>query len=102
MARTILTILGKPETLLKHVVDRKGHDRRYAIDYTHAAAELGFAPTVPLDDGLRATVQWYLDHDDWLAGVRSGSYREYYETMYGDRLRAASGVTHDGDVRDGA
>jgi len=98
VARTILAVLGKPETLLKHVEDRKGHDRRYAIDFSRARDELGWTPQVVLEDGLRATVDWYLANQDWLDHLRSGAYREYYDRMYADRLRDAAADTRENDA----
>jgi dTDP-glucose 4,6-dehydratase len=90
MLRTILAILGKPESLIRHVEDRKGHDRRYAIDSSETRAELGWEPVVPLEDGIRAAVQWYRDNEAWWRSVKSGAYRDYYERNYGGRLRGAS------------
>ena len=81
----ILNILGKPESLIKHVKDRPGHDRRYAIDIAKINLDLGWEPSVPFKEGVEATVEWYLDNDKWLAEVRSGEYRDYYERWYGDR-----------------
>lgn len=66
----ILETLGKPESLIKFVTDRPGHDRRYAIDSTKIRRELGWEPKIPFDQGLRDTVQWYLDNPDWIASVR--------------------------------
>lgn len=90
MLRTILAILGKPASLIRHVEDRKGHDRRYAIDSSATRAELGWEPVVPLDEGLRATVDWYRGNEAWWRSVKSGAYRDYYERMYGGRLRGAA------------
>jgi dTDP-glucose 4,6-dehydratase len=91
MLRRVLALLGKPESLVRHVEDRKGHDRRYAIDSSVARRELGWEPLVPLEEGLRATVEWYRANESWWGRVRSGAYRDYYETMYGGRLRSAEG-----------
>jgi dTDP-glucose 4,6-dehydratase len=68
--------------LVTHVRDRPGHDRRYAIDDSRIASELGWRPAVGFDDGIRATVQWYLDHPDWVESVTSGSYRQWIEDQY--------------------
>ncbi len=80
---------GRPlerfQSLIRHVKDRPGHDRRYAIDPGKLQAELGFSPAMPLEHGLAATVDWYLEHQDWCAAVTSGAYRQYYERMYGGR-----------------
>lgn len=74
---------GEPyATLVTHVRDRPGHDRRYAIDDTKIAAELGWRPAVDFEEGIRATVQWYLDHPDWVESVTSGSYRQWIEKQY--------------------
>ena len=86
ITRTILDILGKPETLVRHVKDRPGHDRRYAIDPTRIETETGWKPLMPFDRGLRETVQWYLDHRAWWEHIRSGAYLHYYEEQYGKRL----------------
>jgi len=85
-ARTILKLLGKPESLLEFVKDRPGHDRRYAIDCRKARRDLGWTPRVKFEKGLRDTVRWYLDHGDWVTRVRSGEYRKYYEKHYGAAL----------------
>ena len=68
---------------IEFVADRKGHDRRYAIDPSRAEQELGWAPGVPFAAGLRATVQWYLDNQGWVQRVRSGDYRDWYRRIYG-------------------
>ena len=74
---------GEPyAALVTHVRDRPGHDRRYAIDDTKIAAELGWRPAVDFEEGIRATVQWYLDHPDWVESVTSGSYRQWIEKQY--------------------
>lgn len=68
--------------LIRHVEDRRGHDRRYAIDDTRIASELGWRPTIPFEAGIRITVQWYLDHSEWVESVTSGSYRQWVEQQY--------------------
>lgn len=83
--RLILKILGKPESLIRFVKDRPGHDRRYAIDSSRIRAELGWRPESDFESALRRTVEWYLEHREWWERIRSGEYLEYYETMYGDR-----------------
>ncbi len=85
VTRTILSILGKPETLIKKVADRPAHDRRYAIDYTKSNKELGWAPRTPFDQGIRKTVQWYLDNESWWRKIKSGEYMKFYEKNYTDR-----------------
>ncbi len=83
--RLLLKVTGRPESLLKHVTDRLGHDRRYAVDFTKTTRELGWNPEIPFEDGLRATVAWYQDNQQWVRRARSGEYRNYYERMYGGR-----------------
>ncbi|WP_304458186.1 dTDP-glucose 4,6-dehydratase [Alicyclobacillus sendaiensis] len=90
IVRTILRYLGKPETLIRHVEDRPGHDRRYAIDATKIRTELGWQPKYAFEDGIRKTIEWYLTHRDWWEEVRTGAYRDYYNKMYGARLGATS------------
>jgi len=85
VVRGILRELGKPESLIRHVTDRPGHDRRYAIDSTRAREELGWRPETEFDEGLARTIRWYRDHADWWQRVRDGSYREFYEKWYGGR-----------------
>ena len=85
IVRRILSILGKPESLITFVADRKGHDMRYAIDPTFIHQELGWLPTTRFDDGIEKTVQWYLDNRPWWENIVSGEYQNYYERMYGGR-----------------
>ena len=80
--RLILSVLGKPESLIQHVADRPGHDRRYAIDNSKITAELGWKPAYTFERGMKETIQWYLSNGDWLANVTSGTYQEYYQKMY--------------------
>ena len=87
--RTLLRILGKPETLLTTVTDRLGHDRRYAVDFTRTTKELGWRPEIAFADGLAQTIRWYQDNAEWVRRCRSGEYRKYYEEMYGDREATA-------------
>lgn len=86
VVKTLLATLGKPESLIRHVLDRPGHDRRYAMNYALAAAELGYAPQWTFERGLADTVRWYLDHEEWIAGVESGAYRDFMRAWYGERL----------------
>ena len=81
----ILEQLGKPESLITHVTDRPGHDRRYAIDSSKAMSELGWAPSVTFEEGLKKTIGWYLENKKWLEDVVSGDYQNYYDEMYGGR-----------------
>jgi dTDP-glucose 4,6-dehydratase len=87
--RSILRLTGRDETLIRHVPDRPGHDRRYAMNAAKARGELGWKPARDFDTGLHETVAWYRDNRTWWEHVRSGAYRDYYETQYGDRLRTA-------------
>ncbi len=89
IAALILEALGKPKTLVRHVTDRLGHDRRYAIDARKIERELGWKPRREFASGLRDTIAWYRSHYDWWGAVKSGAYLEYYERMYGQRLRGA-------------
>lgn len=86
IVQLICRALGKPESLIQHVTDRKGHDRRYAIDPAKIHAELGWEPETKFEDGIQTTIQWYLDHKDWWSDIVSGEYQTYYERMYGNRL----------------
>jgi dTDP-glucose 4,6-dehydratase len=85
LTHELLAALGKPETLIRRVQDRPGHDRRYAIDCTRAERELGWRPVVPFAEGLRETIEWYRANGEWVKNVRSGEYLKYYEKQYGNR-----------------
>jgi dTDP-glucose 4,6-dehydratase len=74
---------GESEKLITYVLDRAGHDLRYAIDSTKIMNELGWKPSLQFEEGLEKTVQWYLDNSEWLNDVTSGHYQKYYEEMYG-------------------
>ncbi|MGO5097224.1 dTDP-glucose 4,6-dehydratase [Agathobaculum sp. LCP25S3_E8] len=82
IVRLILNVLGKSESLIEHVKDRPGHDRRYAIDNTKITTELQWQPAYTFEDGIRETIQWYLNHNEWLERVTSGKYQKYYHDMY--------------------
>ena len=86
LVRMLLAALGKPETLIRFVKDRPGHDRRYAIDPSRIRTELGWTPRRTFRQGLEATVRWYVDNPDWWKHVKSGAYRQYYESQYRGRL----------------
>ena len=86
VVKTILRQLGKPESLITFVGDRKGHDLRYAIDPTKIHDELGWLPTTGFDDGIRQTIEWYLENEAWWKKIISGEYQQYYEKMYGNRV----------------
>jgi dTDP-glucose 4,6-dehydratase len=86
LTHTLLHLLGKPTSLIRHVADRPGHDRRYAMDSSKIERELGWAPSVSFEQGLQETIEWYRSHQDWVSGVSSGEYRGYYERQYGKKL----------------
>jgi dTDP-glucose 4,6-dehydratase len=86
VARTILELTGADPSLLRHVEDRPGHDRRYSLDSSKLHA-LGWQPQLPFDDGLAETVAWYRDNRTWWEPLKSGEYREYYAQQYAERLR---------------
>lgn len=81
----ILDRLGKDASLIEHVKDRPGHDRRYAIDSTKIMTELGWKPSVTFEEGIVKTIDWYLNNEKWLKTVVSGDYQKYYDSMYSDR-----------------
>lgn len=82
IVRIICQELGKPESLIVHVEDRKGHDRRYAIDPAKIHRELGWLPETKFEDGIKKTIKWYLDHKKWWQDIVNGEYQEYYAKMY--------------------
>jgi dTDP-glucose 4,6-dehydratase len=86
IVKTILKQLGKPESLMKFVKDRPGHDRRYAIDATKLRTELGWSPKYNFETGIEQTVNWYLNNQEWWENIISGEYQEYLKSQYGDRL----------------
>lgn len=90
ITRLILGRLGKPESLIRHVADRPGHDRRYALDDRRLRA-LGWTPAVPFREGLAATIDWYAERRDWWEPLKTGEYRAYYDSVYAQRLMEASG-----------
>lgn len=85
IVKLICKELGKPESLITYVTDRKGHDMRYAIDPTKIHNDLGWLPETKFADGIKKTIQWYLDHRDWWEEIINGDYQNYYQKMYGDR-----------------
>jgi dTDP-glucose 4,6-dehydratase len=89
MVAHLLRLTGTDESLVRHVADRPGHDRRYAIDDAKLRS-LGWAPGTELEDGLAATVAWYRDHRSWWEPIKTGSFRAYYERQYAARLAGAS------------
>ena len=89
IVKIICQTLGKPESLITHVEDRKGHDMRYAIDPTKIHDALGWLPETMFKDGIKKTIQWYLDNKVWWERIISGEYQNYFESMYGERLKDA-------------
>jgi dTDP-glucose 4,6-dehydratase len=85
VVKTILDELDKPETLITFVEDRAGHDLRYAIDPTKITNELGWEPTVLFDEGIKKTIDWYLNNKEWWENILSGKYKDYYEKIYKDK-----------------
>jgi dTDP-glucose 4,6-dehydratase len=91
VVESVLDALGKPRTLIRHVKDRLGHDRRYAIDPTKIETELGWRPLETWESGLEKTIRWYAENPEWIKRARSGEYREFYERQYG-KISLESGV----------
>lgn len=85
IVKQILSYLNKPESLIKYVKDRPGHDKRYAMDNTKISSELGWTPKYDFENGLKLTIDWYLDNMDWVERVISGEYRDYYKSNYSNR-----------------
>jgi dTDP-glucose 4,6-dehydratase len=94
VAKCLLRELGKPEPLLRYVEDRPGHDRRYALDSSKIEKELEWRPAIALEDGLRRTIAWYRSNSGWLARVRGGEYRSYYEKYYENRKASLEAIGH--------
>ena len=86
VVKTILKALDKPESLIRYVKDRPGHDLRYAIDPTKIETEIGWEPKYNFDTGIKQTIEWYLENQDWWKHIISGEYSSYFDKMYGDRL----------------
>ena len=85
IVKIILKELGKPESLIQHVTDRKGHDQRYAIDPAKIHRDLGWLPETKFAEGIKKTIKWYLDNQDWWKDIIAGDYQNYYEEMYGKK-----------------
>jgi len=85
IVKIILQALGKPESLITYVTDRRGHDMRYAIDPTFIHEKLGWLPSTKFKDGIQKTIDWYLSHREWWQEIISGEYQSYYERMYANR-----------------
>jgi dTDP-glucose 4,6-dehydratase len=88
VVKSILDALGKPHELIKYVADRLGHDRRYAIDPEKTESELGWTPQMSWEAGLRETIRWYRENEQWVARIRNGDYRDYYKNHYGMEVGA--------------
>ena len=86
VVKTILKALNKPESLIRYVKDRPGHDMRYAIDPTKLETELGWRPKYNFDTGIQQTIEWYLNNKEWWQNIINGEYTKYFEKMYGERL----------------
>ena len=82
---TILGLLDRPKTLIRHVEDRPGHDRRYAVDCSKIRQQTGWAPAIPFAEGIRRTVEWFRANEAWWRAIKQGEFRQYYERMYGQR-----------------
>ena len=89
VVKTILRELGKPESLITYVTDRPGHDMRYAIDPTKIHNELGWLPETKFEDGIKQTIQWYLDNKKWWQDIISGEYQHYFDKMYREKGRVS-------------
>ncbi|MCZ0756856.1 dTDP-glucose 4,6-dehydratase [Anoxybacillus sp. J5B_2022] len=90
VVKAILRYLNKPESLITFVEDRLGHDRRYAIDATKIREELGWQPKYTFEEGLKQTINWYLENRSWWENILSGEYKEYYKRQYGQKLGRSS------------
>jgi len=86
LTKMLLDALDKDESMLEYVTDRPGHDRRYAIDASKIQNELGWRPQVDFADGLKQTVQWYIDNQKWWQAIKTGDYLKYYQQQYGQTL----------------
>ena len=85
IVKLICRALGKPESLITYVTDRKGHDMRYAIDPTFIHEQLGWLPATKFSDGIQRTIEWYLNNRSWWEEIVNGDYQNYYERMYAGR-----------------
>ena len=99
MARTLLRLIGKPESLLSYVKDRPGHDRRYALRCEKMEKQLGWKPSTPLEAGLRQTIDWYKANVKWMEGVRDGEYLSYYDKYYENRDSSLHALSSTGPKR---
>jgi dTDP-glucose 4,6-dehydratase len=92
MAQCLLRLMGKPESLLRPVADRPGHDRRYALDSRKIVRELDWKAKISLEDGVRQTIEWYRDNSKWVSEVSAGEYLSYYEKYYDDRDNSLNAI----------
>jgi dTDP-glucose 4,6-dehydratase len=92
IVKRVLHLMGKPESLLTYVKDRPGHDRRYALRCEKMEKDLGWKPAIPLEQGLRQTIDWYKNNSAWMDGVRGGDYRSYYSKYYENRDRSLQAI----------
>ena len=92
MVKAVLDILNKPESLIRYVPDRPGHDLRYAVDSSKIETELGWFPQMTFDEGLKQTVEWYVQNHEWVERVRSGAYQVYYQRVYDRRTQWLEGA----------
>ena len=96
MVGRLLVLTGKPDSLLSYVQDRPGHDRRYALNRKKIETELGWRPQIPLEDGLRQTIEWYENNTQWIDNVRAGGYLSYYEKYYENRESSLDAIARSG------
>ena len=82
IVKLIIANFNKNEDLIEYVADRPGHDRRYAIDNTKITTELGWKPSYTFEEGIKETIQWYVDNTEWLEKIVTGEYEKYYDNMY--------------------
>ncbi len=86
IVKTILNILGKSEELITYVKDRPGHDKRYAIDSSKIQNELGWSPKMNFENGIKQTIEWYLNNQNWIKNIKNGDYMSYYEKNYSNKM----------------
>jgi dTDP-glucose 4,6-dehydratase len=101
VAKRLLRLMEQRESLLSYVKDRPGHDRRYALDCSKMATELGWTPLIALEQGLQQTIDWYRDNSEWLSCIHTGAYRSYYETYYVQRDLALAALSRPASPSDG-
>ncbi len=86
IVHSILNNLDKPKSLIRFVQDRPGHDRRYAMDSSRLQRDLGWCPSIDFEEGIKQTIMWYIEHEEWWRRIKSGEYMNYYSQWYGNRL----------------